>query len=133
MARATSKKERGVVIGLIRDVFFGITVRNTIRRLNFEAQIIKSVDELPSAIAVYEPDLVIVDLNLLTDDDAEWQPIKSALAGGARVLAFGPHMDVEKMRAAKDAGVTRTISNSQFHRNMAELIERYALSTDAGT
>ena len=56
-----------------------------------------------------------------------------ALAGGARVLAFGPHMDVEKMRAAKDAGVTRTISNSQFHRNMAELIERYALPADAGT
>ena len=52
MARATSKKERGVVIGLIRDVFFGITVRNTIRRLNFEAQIIKSVDELPSAIRI---------------------------------------------------------------------------------
>ena len=127
MARATTKKERGVVVGLIKDVFFGITVRNTIRRLNFEAQIIKALDELPSAIAVYEPDLPIVDLNLMGDDPAQWDPIKDALAGGTRVLAFGPHMDVEKMRAAKEAGVTRSISNSQFHRNMAELIERYAL------
>jgi hypothetical protein len=127
MARATTKKERGVVVGLIKDVFFGITVRNTIRRLNFEAQIIKTLDELPSAIAVYEPDLLIVDLNLMGDDPTQWDPIKDVLGGGTRVLAFGPHMDVEKMRAAKEAGVTRTISNSQFHRNMAELIERYAL------
>ena len=40
-------------------------------------------------------------------------------------LAFGPHVDVEGRRAAKAAGVTRIVSNGQFHSDMAGLIERY--------
>lgn len=130
--RASSRKERGVVVGLIKDIFFGITVRNTIRRLEFEAQIIKSVDELPQTVAVYEPDLLIVDLTMFGSDAEAWEPIQDVLATGARVLAFGPHMDVESFRAAKNAGVTRVVSNSQFHRNMANLIERYALPPEEG-
>lgn len=130
--RASSRKERGVVVGLIKDIFFGITVRNTIRRLEFEAQIIKSVDELPQTVAVYEPDLLVVDLTMFGSDPVAWEPIQDVLATGARVLAFGPHMDVDAFRAAKDAGVTRVVSNSQFHRNMANLIERYALPPDEG-
>lgn len=130
--RASSRKERGVVVGLIKDIFFGITVRNTIRRLEFEAQIIKSVDELPQTVAVYEPDLLVVDLTMFGSDPEAWEPIQDVLATGARVLAFGPHMDVDAFRTAKDAGVTRVVSNSQFHRNMATLIERYALPPEEG-
>ena len=40
-------------------------------------------------------------------------------------LAFGPHVDVEGRRAARAAGVTRIVSNGQFHSDMAGLIERY--------
>ncbi len=125
--KVTSRKERGTVLALIADVFFGVTVRNTIRKLNFEAQLIKSADELTNAITVYEPDLIIVDLNLVGNDPTAWAPIEFALDGGTRLLAFGPHMDVESLRYAKSAGATRVVSNSQFHREMGDLIERYAL------
>lgn len=128
--RATSQRERGTVVGLIKDMFFGITVRNTIRRLQYVAQIIKTSAELESAIAVYEPDLVIVDLNSIDPDEPAWEILKQASASGVQILAFGPHRDVERMRAAKQAGVTRIVANSQFHREMATLIERYAGHTD---
>jgi hypothetical protein len=86
----------------------------------------------PPTVAVYEPDLLVVDLTMFGSDPEAWEPIQDVLATGARVLAFGPHMDVEAFRAAKDAGVTRVVSNSQFHRNMANLIERYALPPEEG-
>ena len=125
--RPSSRKERGTVVALISDVFFGITVRNTIRRLEFEAQLIKSPDDLIQTIAIYEPDLLIVDMNTLSADEEQWEPIEDVITSGTRVLAFGPHMDVDSFRAAQEAGVTRVVSNSQFHREMPALIERYAL------
>ena len=58
-----------------------------------------------------------------------WDVIDEVLSrpSGDRVptLAFGPHVDVESRRAAKAAGVTRIVSNGQFHGDMAGLIERY--------
>ncbi|MDF3015147.1 MAG: hypothetical protein K0R44_372, partial [Thermomicrobiales bacterium] len=45
--------------------------------------------------------------------------------GLAPTLAFGPHVDIEGRRAAKAAGVTRIVSNGQFHTDTVGLIERY--------
>ena len=117
-------KERGVIIAVIKDVFFGITVRNTIKRLNFEPQIIKSAQTLMDTVAVYDPSLVIVDLQVIEDESA-WDYITATRDLQVPVLVFGPHKDVEGLRAAKQAGVSRVVANSQFHREMPVLIERY--------
>lgn len=117
-------KERGVIIAVIKDVFFGITVRNTIKRLNYEPQIIKTAQTLMDTVAVYDPSLVIVDLQVIEDESA-WDYITATRKQDVPVLVFGPHKDVEGLRAAKQAGVSRVVANSQFHREMPVLIERY--------
>ena len=117
-------KERGVIIAVIKDVFFGITVRNTIKRLNFEPQMIKTAQSLMDTVAVYDPSLVIVDLQVIEDESA-WNYITAIREQDVPVLVFGPHKDVEGLRAAKQAGVSRVVANSQFHREMPVLIERY--------
>jgi DNA-binding NtrC family response regulator len=117
-------KERGVIIAVIKDVFFGITVRNTIKRLNYEPQMIKSAQRLMDTVAVYDPSLVIVDLQVIEDESA-WDFITATRELDVPVLVFGPHKDVEGLRAAKQAGVSRVVANSQFHREMPILIERY--------
>lgn len=122
-------KERGVIIAVIKDVFFGITVRNTIKRLNFEPQMIKTVDTLLDTVAVYDPSLVIVDLQVMTNE-ATWKVITATREQDVPVLVFGPHKDVEGLRAAKSAGVSRVVANSQFHREMPTLIERYVKKPD---
>jgi hypothetical protein len=67
----------------------------------------------------------IIDMN----GAVSWDELGAALATGesehAPTLAFGPHVDVEGRRAAKAAGVTRIVSNGQFHADMAGLIDRY--------
>lgn len=124
-------KERGVIIAVIKDVFFGITVRNTIKRLNFEPQIIKTTESLMDTVAVYDPSLVIVDLQVIEDESA-WNYVTAVREMDVPVLVFGPHKDVEGLRAAKQAGVSRVVANSQFHREMPNLIERYVKVADEG-
>jgi DNA-binding MurR/RpiR family transcriptional regulator len=124
---STTRKERGTVIALISDVFFGITVRNVGRKLDFEMIVIRDPGELDQTLAVYEPDLLIVDMTVPGTDDDAWERIEEVIDTGVRVLAFGPHREVELFKLAKGAGVTRVVANSQFHREMGKLIERYAL------
>lgn len=117
-------KERGVIIAVVKDVFFGITVRNSIKKLNFEPQLIKSTDSLADTVAVYDPSLVILDLQVIEQESA-WDAVTATRELDIPVLVFGPHKDVEGLRAAKAAGVSRVVANSQFHREMPVLIERY--------
>ena len=119
-------KERGVIIAVIKDVFFGITVQNTIKRLNFEPQI-KTAQSLMDTVAVYDPSLVIVDLQVIEDESA-WELRHSDAGNGySGAGCCIPHKDVEGLRArAKQAGVSRVVANSQFHREMPVLIERDA-------
>jgi hypothetical protein len=42
------------------------------------------------------------------------------------LLGFGPHVDVDGRRAAKAAGLTRIVSNGEFHRDLVALVARYA-------
>jgi hypothetical protein len=46
------------------------------------------------------------------------------------VIAFGPHKDVAALQAAKAAGVTRVMANSLFHAQAADMIRRYAASSE---
>jgi hypothetical protein len=124
---STTRKERGTVIALISDIFFGITVRNVSRKLDFETIVIRDPSELNQTLAVYEPDLLIVDMTVPGEDEDAWERIEDVVESDIRVLAFGPHREVDLFRMAKDAGVTRVVANSQFHREMGELINRYAL------
>ncbi|MEZ4571178.1 MAG: hypothetical protein R2849_12800 [Thermomicrobiales bacterium] len=61
------------------------------------------------------------------EDEDAWDRIEEVVETGVRVLAFGPHREVEAFKMAKSSGVTRVVANSQFHREMGELINRYAL------
>lgn len=127
-----STGEAGLIIALIPDAFFGITVRNVILRLGYEAALIRDTSELEEACSIATPVLLIVDMTAVREDPDAWAPITEIIDDrGARVVAFGPHREAGLFRAAQQAGVTRVVSNSQFHREMGDLIQRYALFSRA--
>jgi hypothetical protein len=59
----------------------------------------------------------------------DWEQLAAILADYPAIpsLGFGSYTDVETRRAAKAAGLTRIVANSEFHRDAAALIQRYAL------
>ncbi len=118
----------GPILLLIPDVFFAVTVRNTVRRLGYDPHILKTTDELVVAAGEHQAVLAVVDLATVRSSD-EWTDIGEIEASGIPVLVFGSHKDVDGLRAAKSAGVARVVSNGQFHREMRDMIERYALAS----
>jgi hypothetical protein len=116
-----------LAVVLNRDLLFGSRIRSALKSLGLEARFVATSEQFvgalhgqPSSVAIG-----IVDMN----GAIAWDVIREALSGpngdGVPTLGFGPHVDTESRRAAKAAGLTRIVSNGQFHSDTVGLIERY--------
>jgi hypothetical protein len=109
---------------LNRDLFFGIRLNQLLKQLGYRAVLAKSQEEFVSGLGAADAALGIIDINFGPD----WDGIAQAIASEAQppIIAFGPHLDVDGLRAAKKAGVTRVFSNGDFSKDTAAIITRYA-------
>jgi hypothetical protein len=112
---------------LNRDLLFGSHIRSVLAGLGLEGRFVTTADQFVGALSD-DPGSVaigIIDMN----GSVSWDVIRDALSQAegslAPTLAFGPHVDIENRRSAKAAGVTRIVSNGQFHADMPGLIDRY--------
>jgi hypothetical protein len=115
-----------VAVVLNRDLLFGSRVRSVLSTLGLEARFVANTEQFVAALTALKgaSAIGIIDMNSVV----AWDALKAALQeidAAPPTLAFGPHVDVENRRLAKDAGVTRIVSNGQFHREMKELVDRY--------
>jgi hypothetical protein len=109
------------VVVLSRDLFFGMRIRTVLRQLGIATVLTKTEPEYVTALGAGEPAmLAIVDFNQPVD----WDIVNSA-PESPPVIAFGAHTDVAGFRAAKAAGVARTVSNGEFDRSFPSLLEKY--------
>ena len=125
----TDSTDRGprVAIILNRDLLFGSRIRSALASIGLRPLFVANAGDFVDAL-VEQRELAaigIIDMN----GPVTWDVIRETLGRGdlalAPTLAFGPHIDVENRRAAKAAGITRIVSNGQFHGDMVGLIERY--------
>lgn len=115
-----------VAVVLNRDLLFGSRIRGALATLDLEARFVSNTEQFVAALEALQGSgaIGIIDMN----GAVAWNTLKGALQQidtAPPTLAFGPHVDIENRRLAKDAGITRIVSNGQFHREMRELIERY--------
>lgn len=118
------------IVFLNRDVFFGVRLKQLGGDLGYGLEIAPDAAAFIEMVTRPGVALGIIDINARPD----WEAIASGIDGVALppILAFGPHLDVDGLRAAKSAGVTRVVSNGTFHRDAAALIERYASGAASG-
>jgi DNA-binding NarL/FixJ family response regulator len=120
---ASEGESRGEVLVLNTDLFFGVKIGNALKARGYAVVFKATTDAFVAAARADRPALAIIDLNARP----EWERIAELTAEGATpILVFGSHLDIEGLRAAKAAGVSRVVSNGEFHRNMLDLVERYA-------
>ena len=112
------------IVALNRDLFFGVRLKQLGASLGYAVAIAPDAERFVELMHEAGVTLGIIDINASPD----WTAIASDPKAAVRppTLAFGPHKDVEGLRAAKAAGVTRVVSNGQFHKDAAGLISRYA-------
>lgn len=118
----------GLVAVLSRDLFFGMRIRTSLRQLGYAVAIAQDVPTFSRHLSNGDQraNLGLVDFNYPVD----WPAIAPLMAFGVPVIAFGPHKDIEGFKAARAAGVTRTIANGEFSRSLPDLARRYATPQD---
>lgn len=113
------------VLVLNKDLFFGITIADALRALGYTPIAARSTKALESAVSIHpDASLVIIDITAVDD----WDALKATIDAVEDIpsIAFGSHTNVEGLRAAKAAGLSRVFSNGEFHRTMGDTITRYA-------
>lgn len=118
MADQNVGKGAGPVVALSRDVFFGMRIRTVLAQLGQELRLVKTEKEAVDAMEASPASTLLVDFNQPVD----WALLAAVLDGSTSVLAFGSHTDVDGFRAAKAAGVRRTVSNGEFSRRLPDLL-----------
>ena len=110
---------------LNRDLMFGSRIKSALAQIGLRARFVPDTDQFVRAFKDLGESTAIAILDM--NGPVEWEQIRTitAIPSGVPILAFGPHVDVEGRRAAKAAGVTRIVSNGQFHSELQTLIQRY--------
>ncbi|MGL5095034.1 MAG: response regulator [Planctomycetia bacterium] len=108
-----------------RDLIFQSKIAGTGRELQRRVQTVgdltaavKRTAEAPGAV-----DLVILDLTSIGNPTAaDVADLRAALSAGVRLMAYGAHVDVDQLKAARDGGCDPVLARSEFTRRLPELL-----------
>jgi hypothetical protein len=110
------------IVTLVPDLMFGTRIEDVAKYLGYSIHSLNTSDDADAAMAREKPALVIVSL-----DAADWErAVRAAKRGGAHVLAFGSHKNVDAMRAAKDADCDEVVARSRMASELPNLLRKYA-------
>jgi hypothetical protein len=115
--------QQPTVLLLCTDLFFGVQLQNMARKAGVRPVPSRPGQPLPPA------DLMVVDLAARADVA---NAIRQAVATGVPVVAFGPHMDTEARRAAKEAGASRVLTNSNLARDLPPILSALRSAEEDG-
>jgi hypothetical protein len=111
---------------LSRDLIFTSKIKGTAAQLGYPMMVAGGDSQARSMIEAYRPRVVLVDLTagelVATTALIAYQ----AIAGpDAWFIAFGSHVDVDALAAARAAGCHDVLPRSRFAAELPELMRRY--------
>ncbi len=115
--KQTNTNSAPAVLLLCTDLMFGVHIQNMIKRAGLRFANVRPGEPLPPAA------LLVVDLAARADTTST---IREAASLGIPVVAFGPHMDAQGRTAAKEAGATRVLANSNLARGLPLILSTLA-------
>jgi DNA-binding NarL/FixJ family response regulator len=120
------KRAGARVLALVADLIFAARVRGA-APAGMEVRTTSRAQQLKEEAGASAPALILVDLGA-ADDPVElirWVRERESLAG-VEVVAFGSHVDVERLNAARAAGANTVLARSAFVGRLPELLARGA-------
>ena len=113
---------RQIALGLVRDLFFRSKIDAVAAAVGAEVGYASTLNAVASRCAQLQPAVVFADLS----DDAfpARETLKQirAAAPGARVIGFASHVDLNPLRAARDAGYELALSRAEFTARLPDLL-----------
>ena len=109
-------------IAIVADLVFQAKIGSVAGAAGVDATFPRSPDEIDRALEDRDdPVLVIVDLDTRWLDPIAIIERVTSANGRASVVAFGSHVDVGKLQAARDAGADRALPRSAFVKILGDL------------
>jgi DNA-binding NarL/FixJ family response regulator len=110
------------VLALVRDLLLRSRIEAAADALGIEVVYASSIETAHARCAELQPHLLFADLS-----DSAFPLDKtaglSAVSPATRLIGFASHVDMKALKAAKDAGFTRTLSRSEFTAMVPELLK----------
>ncbi len=108
-----------MIFAATADLFFGERIERALQQLGHESRVVDLSGEAPPDVLPVGTSLALIDLEA---GAVAIDLVRAARAGGVRVLAFGPHVDLELRQSALDAGADRVVAKSKLTHSFAELV-----------
>jgi CheY-like chemotaxis protein len=118
-----SNGETIVLVG--QNLFFLGRVEAQAEPLGYEVQWATTQSDFLEKYASRRPALILVDLE---GDESIWTSVLEGInhqePEGARVIAFGPHEDVDMLERARHLGCDLVLNKGEFNRDLPKILER---------
>jgi DNA-binding NarL/FixJ family response regulator len=110
-------------LGLLRELFFRSKLEGVASELGGEIVYAASIDQIAGKCAAAPPEVVFVDLSDKNFPAGEVIAAIRAAAPGAGIVGFASHVDLEAIKAARDAGFDRVLSRQEFAARLPALLK----------
>ncbi len=117
-----------LILFLTSDLVFPSRVSGIAAQLGARLETVANSEALVAKLqeAANEKSLVLIDLNCPGLDVKQLVPMLRALANSPRaIVAFGPHVQEEKLAAAQAAGCDLVLPRGQFAARMIALLKQF--------
>jgi hypothetical protein len=108
-----------VALLLCADLMFAVQLQNIARAEGFRPVTLRPGAPLPAGVVAA---VLVVNLADLSGPRTWETPVREAASEGITVIGFGPHMDTDARRAAKEAGASRVLANSNLSRDLPVIL-----------
>lgn len=144
-----------LIVGFVSDLYFAVRIEDAVERLNYRVKWIESAGQvappdpeplerqtgehlvgrgavLLDLLTQWKPALMIFDLSNNAVPWREWISLLSSVPATRRIpiLCYGSHVDVETIRAARDAGAKVVLARSRFFADLPGLLKKHARVPD---
>ena len=124
-----SDKETVLLVG--QNLFFVGRVEAVAEPQGFEVQRATTEPTFQEYYASSRLALILIDLE---GDESIWSKVLESIghqeAGGAKVVAFGPHENVAMLQRARDLGCGLVLNKGEFNRDLPKIIGSLSVDSD---
>ena len=111
-----------LVLVATTDLFLQSRVTEVAKPLGFETKFVKDEQEMTGAAKTLGPGLVVLDLSSIEYDPFSCARTLKAIRPSLSILGFFPHVRAELKTRAKESGVDYVVPNSNFLKNLKNLL-----------
>ncbi len=111
---------------LTKDLLFSSRVTNTAMAIGLEMSVVADQAQLLARLEASDVRFVLLDFGMPGLDLLELVPqIRDKASTPVTVVAFGPHVDIAGIAAARQSGCDQVYARGQFNNQMVDILRRF--------